>query len=700
MATQSGGDVKLFFGVDGLDLQFQVLQFRGVEAISRLFDFTLELACDATQLAAGTGSVDKLFQQVVGRLALLQIQRDSGEARNVQGMIASFEQRPGGQRHAQFSARLVPWAWRLLHRHDCRIFQQLSARAIVCDGLLGPAHVPFQFSCKGNVDPKVREYCVQYRESDWNFVNRLLEQEGYFYFFEHTAQTHVMHVANHAHAHPAVAGDSSLLFHTPGGPAPAAEHVYAFDYREQVVPGAASLQDYNPWTPSLNLQASMSAPNPGSSRGLEHFDYPGNHATPEQGKAMARVRLEELQVQRKGAEGSSDCVRLIPGHYFELDGETAQHPGQASLLGRKYLVTEVVHSGETHGDPDSGASGDRCRYSNSFRCIPASVPFRPPRITRRPVVPGAQTAVVVGPEGEEIHTDKHGRVKVQFFWDRYGSADAQSSCWARVSQLWAGQRWGSMFIPRVGNEVIVEFLEGDPDRPVITGRVYHATNPPPLDLPAQATRSTIRSASSPGGGGANELRFEDKKGAEELYLHAQRDLTEVVRSDRSAGIGGNQAVTVGQHDTVTVQQGDRKLTVEAGKSTLTADKAVKIQSKAEEVRVMGQEVHVRGSGGKAGISLVGAPQVRASGSKEVRLQVGPAVGPTTVSTTLDSKGINLTAQCGAKVDIDGDQAVKVNSANMVWLTVGSARVIITPGGITVDAGGQSVRISGSDIELN
>ena len=735
--ANKAGDVKVFFAVDGLELPLHVLRFSGEEALSRLFEFSLELACDTAALAAINRLPGQVFGRVVGRPALLMLQRESGEVRYVQGMVNRFQQRRSGRKYSVFSASLVPRAWLLKQRTDCRIFQNLPANTIVSGRVLAPAHVRHVVSCKGNAAPPTREYSVQYRESDWSYASRLLEEEGYFYFFQHSDREHVLQIANHEQVYTPITGDDAVLFQAPGGTTPAEEHVSDFNYAQGVISGQAALGDYNPWTPGLNLGSSAAQTgewSDGSSH-LEVFDHPGNYTTPEEGKALARVRQEELQVQRQEGEGTSDCVRLVPGSTFELRGDPDRFADRAYLLGRRYLVTRVIHSAHKHQDLEAGAVSDRCGYSNTFCCIPADVPFRPARTTRRPHVPGAQTAVVVGPGEQEIHTDKHGRVKVQFHWDRYGAGDDHSSCWVRVSQLWAGQRYGAMFIPRVGHEVIVEFLEGDPDRPIITGRVYHATNPPPLNLPEEATRSTIKSESTPGGGGFNELRFEDKKGSEELYLHAEKDMTEAVGNNQSSSVGHNRSATIQKNDTLTVATGNRKTEVTEGKSDLTAKKTIKVHSTTKGVQVLGKEVRVVGKGEMAGVSIDGYPQVRATSTGTVHLGIGPAVGPAQVSTTLDDSGVKVVGMgAGAGVSITGEKEVKASSndatitldaagitmldgggtgtlidgsATRVVLIAGASKIFIEPGGIYINAGGDKVmvtggkvKISGSEIELN
>ena len=527
-------DVLVRFSVDGLDQELHVLQFTGSEELSRLFRFDVSLA-------AASADVD--FSRVVGRMGVLALTGESGTS-YVHGLVSSFQLRDKGRRFTVYHAVIVPLAWRLKHRWDCRIFQKKNIKQII-EKVLGDGKVPHKFHLAGGKAPPTREYCVQYRESDWNFVARLLEEEGFFFYFEQQQKKHVLHLGNDYSVHPQISGSARVEFHAPDTTTPGAEHIHSLFYTEQVRPGGAAMTDYNFQKPNLSLSASRAEK---LDADLELYDYPGLYEIPERGSTLADIRLQEAQAPREQGEGHSDCIRLTCGHYFTLDGYYRK-----KLNGKRYLLTRVVHRGEKHQDLESGAVSRRIRYSNAFTCMPRKVPFRPARVTPKPRVEGSQTAIVVGPASEEIYTDKYGRVKVQFHWDRLGKSNEHSSCWVRVSQLWAGKSWGAMFVPRIGHEVIVDFLEGDPDRPIIIGRVYHAQNPVPHSLPANKTVSTIKSDSSLGGGGSNEIRFEDKKGSEQVYVHAQKDNHLVVENDRTSLIKHDRTETVVNDQTVTVQ---------------------------------------------------------------------------------------------------------------------------------------------------
>ncbi len=568
MSPQKPLDVLTGFKIQGLDDKLHVLEFQLEEGLSQLFRLEIDLACENAKIP---------FDKVMGKAALFGLQNEQGPS-YLHGMVSRMQQRERGRKFTVYHATVVPKAWRLLHRHDCRIFQNKSVKQIV-EAILGKASVDHSFRVKGNQPLQPREYCVQYRESDWAFICRLLEEEGYFFFFQHDKGKHTMMIGNDLHLHPKISGDSTLAYHHGDHAAPGGEHIFSLLYEENVRTGMVTLNDYNFEKPTLPLKEN------GKHRqdmDLEIYDYPGMYELPATGKSLAGVRLEEQQVVRQMAACQSDSIRLRSGYSFTLAGHDRD-----DLNKKEYLLTRVMHVGEKHQDLEAGAVSQRIRYSNSFNIIPKNTPYRPPRVTPRPFVRGAQTAVVVGPSGEEIYTDKHGRVKVHFHWDRLGKRDQDSSCWIRVSQLWAGQGWGAMYIPRIGQEVIVDFLEGDPDRPIITGRVYHAQNVPPYGLPAEKTKSTIKSNSTIGGGGSNEIRFEDKKGQEEVYIHAQKDQNQVIENDHTIKIGNDQTRTI-QHnrtstmvdgdDTFTIKKGDQKVALKSGDQTISVTGKIAIDA--------------------------------------------------------------------------------------------------------------------------
>ena len=516
--------------VEDLSNAPRVTRVVGHEGLSRLYEFRVELACGPeVELADLTGKTVALCIEGID------------EARHVHGMVGEVDYVGESRNYGLFEVTLVPKIWRLQHRHDCRIFQHKTTEEVVRQVLkaAGVSAKAYRFDLHGSYTP--RNYCVQYRESDLAFVSRLLEEDGIFYFFQHSAESHVMVMADHISAHPPIPGVESVWWNPPGGLVHDREHILDFRFGERVRPGTATLRDFHFPTPVADMQAREQA---AENRDLEVYDYPGEYrevagASLDRGQALARVRLQELQRSRRVGAGKSDCMRLVPGHTFRLAGHGRNE------LNLEFLLTSVVHRGyqpQVLGEDATGVFD----YKAEFVCMERSAPYRPPRETPRPVMRGLQSATVVGPAGEEVHTDEQGRVMVQFHWDRQGQHDEQSSCWVRVSQLWAGAGWGAMFLPRIGHEVLVDFLEGDPDRPIITGRAYHGLNDLPYALPAEKTKSTIKSDSSRGGGGYNELRFEDRKGEEQVFIRAENDLDIFVQHDRMEDVHHDRHLRVGQ----------------------------------------------------------------------------------------------------------------------------------------------------------
>jgi type VI secretion system secreted protein VgrG len=529
MSSKNDFDDRFLFSVEGLSQPLRVLRFSGDEGLSELFHFELTLG-------SHDGAIG--IDDVVGLPALFTIMDTGGEQRQVHGMVSRFEQGDAGKKITLYHATLVPQVWRLQHRHDIRIFQQESAPDIIVKVLEGAgiaAGSGFRLALQGSYRP--REYCVQYRESDWAFVCRLMEEEGILWFFEHHEDKDILVLGDRPAVHAPILGKDSVPFRAETGALVGHEHVSRFLFAGEVRSGKVTLRDWNFQKPTLLLEGDARDKDRAD---LEVYDYPGVYEAPREGVDLAKIRLEERQALRHTGDGDGGVGRFTPGYTFKL----VEHSRES--FNRAYVITSVEHEG-VEPTMTEGTTSAEHRYQNRFQCIPEGVPFRPPRHTPKPTVKGLQTAIVVGPSGEEIYTDVHGRVKVQFHWDRLGKKDEKSSCWLRVSQVWAGEAWGAMHIPRINQEVLVDFLEGDPDRPIVVGRVYHANNVPPYPLPANKTRSTVKSSSTPGGGGSNELRFEDKKGSEEIYLHAQKDLTILVEHDKDQRVVHDETLEV-EHD--------------------------------------------------------------------------------------------------------------------------------------------------------
>jgi type VI secretion system secreted protein VgrG len=550
------------------DDKLLVTGFRGNEALSSLFFFEMDL------IAENSTEID--FSKLVGKEITLKISTPGKGAdpdwRYFDGICAAFSQGDRNERFTRFSAEVVPKVWLLTQQSQSRIFQLKSVPDILKAVLKG-------FDCdwklQGHYEP--REYCVQYRETDFDFASRLMEEEGIYYFFNHSESGHKMVVADTPQSHAEVPGLTTVRYDMIEGGPRKADHVFGWRKIQSLRTAKYTLWDHNFQQPTQNLEAKTDITDSiqsgtishklkdQSNSSLERYDFPGAYAvrfdgvSPSGGAQSDRLqkilddkdrtvklRMQTAAVETLKIDGSSSCANFVAGHKFTLDRHFDANGD--------YVLVSVVHDGSIIDSYTSGPEGHDSSYSNSFTCIPFQLPYRPPHKTARPFVHGVQNALVTGPSGEEIFTDKYGRVKVQFYWDRQGKKDANSSCWLRVSTSWAGKQWGFIQIPRIGQEVLVAFVEGNPDEPVIVGSVWNPETMPTYGLPGNKTRSGLQTRSSMGGAAANynEIRFEDKKGSEELYVHAEKDQNNVVEHDETTEVGHDRTEHVGHDEKITI----------------------------------------------------------------------------------------------------------------------------------------------------
>ncbi len=506
--------------------------FTGEEGISRLFSFQLDLLSEDF-------AID--FDQIVGKnLTFSMLLADGTTTNFYNGFVSRFSQLPNENRFARYRAEVVPWLWFLTRTSDCRIFQNKTAPNIIQEIFDTFGFKDFKNQLQGSYKEWV--YCVQYRETACNFVMRLMEQEGIFFFFEHENGKHTLVLADSSSAHNLCSNQSTFKYDfTQGsGRSREADTIDSWALEHELRSGKYALKEFYFETPNSSLLTnSEGRVNQGDNKKWEVFDYPGEYEQREDGDSYVKIRMDEQEMPHAVVRGTSNCRTFMAGYKFNLTGHFREDQNDA------YVLTSVTHQAED-ASYLTGAENSPSLYANRFECIPFTVPFRPPRVTPVPRINGTQTAIVVGPSGEEIYTDKYGRVKVQFHWDRRGQYDENSSCWIRVAQKWAGKRWGAIYLPRIGQEVIVDFLEGDVDRPIITGRVYNAMQMPPYALPDEKTKSTLKSYSSKGGGGFNEIRFEDLKGSEQLFIHAERNTDIRIKKDLFETIGEKSHRIVGQ----------------------------------------------------------------------------------------------------------------------------------------------------------
>ncbi len=514
------------------------------------------------------------FEDLLGQPLSLTMDNGDAPQRHFHGIVTEVSYAGRIRSYEHYVAIVRPTLWLLKQSADCRIFQSQSVAEII-KAVLNEMGVTVQDKLTETY-PTV-EYCVQYRESHFDFISRLMEQAGIYYYFVHSSSQHEMVLIDASSSHAPIEGASDITFQRAGAGSRGMEYLWDFQPAAAVTTGTVILTDYDFEKPRVSLEVrSQQQAGYELERGVV-FDYPGKHLVTEEGDPRARVRCESLQIEQRLCRGEGNVTTLATGGLFTL----ASFPRTTDEI--EYLVLShdlEVEAISLESESASTTDGSTKGFIVRFEAIPATTPYRKPRQTARPVVGGPHTAVVVGKQGEEIWTDQYGRIKVQFHWDRLGNKDEQTTCWLRVAQSVAGARWGSIHIPRIGQEVIVQFLEGDPDRPLVTGSLYNDDLMPPYELPANMTQSGIKTRSTKDGTDENynELRFEDKKDEEEIYVHAERDFNRVVENNDTLKVGfdkmeqGDQTIDIYNNRTVTLDQGDDTLQLKNGNRSIVIDK--------------------------------------------------------------------------------------------------------------------------------
>ena len=512
--------------------------FTATEELGRLFQIDAELLSENFNIS---------FPDIVGQNVTIRLNTIQAAPRFFNGHVRAFRQTGAVGRLAHYHTVIVPKLWFLTRTADCRIFQNKKVPDIVKEVLQDRGITEIEDTLTASYPQW--EYCVQYRETDFNFISRLMEQEGIHYYFKHAQGKHTLVLADGDSSHPTFSGYADMAFHQEGLGVVNLQGIKEWTMAQEVQPGSYVLNDYNFETPKTDLKAPANIDRQNVESKHEIYDYPGEYDKFDDGKRYARTRIEEVQSGFETAYGGGDVRGVAVGFKFKLGG------APRSDENTNYLVVSTSTHAESEGFlPDGGADG-AAAFECSFTAIRATTPFHPARLTPKPLIQGAQTAVVTGPKGEEIYTDKYGRIKVQFYWDRKGKHDENTTCFIRVAEPWAGKRWGSTFTPRIGQEVVVNFLEGDPDQPLIIGSVYNGDQMPPylgegLDGKHKHDPkvSGVKSCSTKGGQGYNELRFDDNKGKEQIFLHAEKDLDTRVRNDTRTDVGGSMNLSVGFQD--------------------------------------------------------------------------------------------------------------------------------------------------------
>ena len=635
-------------GEDGLIL----LSLHGTEALGRLFAFELDLLAEETPVDHN----DILGKNVSVRLDLL-----GGKTRNFNGYISRFtfvsfqEADAAHKRRFFYRATMVPLLWFLTRVAGCRIFQDKSVPDIVKDIFALNGLSDFEEQLSGTYNP--RTYCVQYRETDFNFISRLMENECIYYYFKHEDGKHTIVLCDAPTAHKPAPDYTDLHFDEPDLKAKHDDYVWNWNFASEVTPTKYSLTDYNPLQPHADLGASANVQHQHDPGDYEIFDYPGGYDEASEGKRYAGVRLHELEAQYTVATATTSARGVFAGTTFTL-------PDHPIYVGQEYLITSIHYQLESD-DVGTGAGrrGNTPIFRAQLKCIPLANnnEFRPQRLTPKPLVQGPQTAIVVGPSGEEIHTDKNGQVKLKFFWDRTAEKDETCSCWVRVSQPSAGLGYGAINIPRIGQEVIVEFLEGDPDRPIITGRVYNGVNVPPNPPPAGMNLSGMKSNSTKGGGGFNEMTMDDTKDKEQIFINGQKDVHvrngndsfQTVGNDHHTVIANNSFANVGANHNQTIG--------------------------ANSYHDIGGEKH-ENIGGLASMQVGGSMSVKVGGG------------------VIEEFGADHSETTSAQLSIQAAEIVI--AAPKITLKTGSASIVLDGANITIDASAALKTHSGANTEMN
>ncbi|OZI62319.1 type VI secretion system Vgr family protein [Bordetella genomosp. 11] len=626
------------------------LRFRamhGAETMSQLFEFDVDLVAESYTLD---------MKALLGKPMSLEIETPGGTPRFLSGEITRcvlVGRDTDGGGYYLYRATLRPWLWYLTQTSDSKIFQNKSVPDVIRE-VLKDYKYPVEFKLVDSY--RTWEYCVQYQETDFAFVSRLMEHEGIYYWFRHEEGKHTLVLADDVTQHEPVPGYEAIPYYGPDRNAvPREDYIYEWELVEQITPGAFATTDYHPLTPAASLEAKRNNPGAHDNGDLEMYEWQGGYTNPEDAEHYTRVRLESLQCQREESRGSCNARGVSPGHLFTL----RNHPRQAE--NREYLVVGAYY--RMREASYTTGTGDPATLDIDFVVLPSSVQFRAPRVTPIPRTHGPQTATVVGKQGEEIWTDNLGRVKVQFHWDRYGKKDENSSCWVRVSSPWAGGGFGGIQLPRVNDEVVVDFIGGQPDRPIVIGRVYNANNMPPWNLPDNATQSGFLSRSKNGTPAtANAFMFEDRAGAERIWLHAERNLHTEVECDELHHTDGHRNTVIGGNDVKRVLCNRDIDVTGTDKLTVGQSRTVEVTGHEDYTVKASRTVHVK------------------SGLMEEKFDNG-------LKTTV--------AASGETREITGPFAETLKTGETITVTAGNAMHDVQAGTLTAQAKGQVVLTSTS-----
>ncbi len=663
LLTPLGGDALLLAGL------------RGAEEVSRPFAYTLDLRSEDAAIAP---------ESLLGKGVTVELELPwTSEPRAIHGIVRRFRQVGVGDTLATYEAEIVPWLWLLSLRRDCRVFQNQSVPQIV--------EAVFRAAGYGSDDYRMaligsypaREYCVQYRESDLDFVSRLLEDEGIYYYFEHASGRHVLHLSNNSATARPCPARGTVRVDPDEMAAGFQDSVPRFTRERAMHVPAVALADYDFLKPSARLEVELA----GAAPAPESYDYPGGFADQGEGRRYAKLRLEEAEAMRDVATASGAFPGFASGYKIEVAGHAMRAVDGA------YFVVAARHTASDGGFAGGDGAGGFA-YACEATLTPADVPHRPPRRTPRPCVSGTQSAFVVGPRGEEIHTDAHGRVKVQFHWDRAGKHDENSSCWVRVSTAWAGKGWGQFSVPRIGQEVLVDFMEGDPDRPVVVGRVYNAEQVPPCDPGARGGVVSGMRSKTHKGGGYNAVEMDDTAGKEQIVVHAQYDMTTDVGHDDRVTIGNDRTERVGKNETITIGV-DRTENVGANEHGAVAANRSWAVGAADSLTVGGSRTETVAMASAESVGLAKALSVGAA----YQVSVGGAFNTTVGAMMAEEIALSRVIGVGKKFSLEAGEEIVLKTGDASITMKKNGDIVVKGNKITIKGSGDVV-VKGSKIAKN
>ncbi len=538
--------LKIITSLDKKERKFIIDEVEGEEQISGLFYYNLKLRTP-------DNNVD--FEKIMGESVTVSMEMRDETKRYLNGIVTRFEQAEYDSTTTTYYAEIRPWLWQLTLTRDSKIFQNMKITEIIPDIFKSFGFSDYKDDITGAFEK--REYCVQYQETAFDFVSRLMEEAGIFYYFEHTEKAHTLIMANDKGTHKTCPGVATACMTDAEQEGGGDDLIRACALVHQLTSNSYAIDDFNFETPATDLVTSVKGKTKGK---LRIYKYPGGFIKTKDGDKIAKRRIESYELPGVLIRGEGYCKGFIAGYKFQLKEHVRKK------LNSSYVLRRV------------SIQADQEIYTNAFEAFPATVPFSPRQIIKKPKIYGTQTAIVVGKQGEEIWPDKLGRVKVQFHWDQEGANDEKSSCWIRVAQVWAGKNWGTLFIPRLGAEVIVSFLEGDPDYPIIIGTVYNSVQTLPYELPGEKNKSTIQTRSTKDGKAGNEIRFDDTIDEEELYFHAQKDQNIKVENNRTVTVLKDETITIKKNRTTTIEEENETLTVAKGDREITVTKGTETHS--------------------------------------------------------------------------------------------------------------------------